>query len=885
MERKETFNELTYKSIEQNNQGRIVLFLDGEWELKHINPEAGKMHDPAFAENTGSDWYTVNVPATVQKAFFDIGEVSDPYIGRNSENIRWMEKKEWWYKRKFQVPSELKGRKLQLVFEGIDHKGDFWLNGQYLGRHTGMFGGPVYDITDRIRYDSDNELYVHLVPPPVFLSEAEQQMKPTFNYGWAYIRLVSVGIWKSVRLEATDFIRLESPFIYTKEIKQGNAIIALEGAVACDGLADSGASIRIEASISGHTFQGEEIHISHERMLTGTKTPFNFSTEIPGARLWWTHDLGKPDLYRLDLRLYNTGGRLLDSWQTLFGIRQFEIKDENKFYLNGVKLFAKGINWITCDAMLDLSYERYSHFLTMAAEANINFIRVWGGGIIETRTFYDLCDKMGILVMQDYPFMVFAFNDYFKQGFDPDLNLELVRKQSEYFVKELRNHASLALWTGGNELLSYLKRDKEGFIKLKKVQEICSSLDHTRPVWECSPSIYGEIHWYDHLEQNAYNWDFLYNILAGEIGNTWLNYSSLEGHPYHPENTALITEYGGFVSPPVMRSLKKFIPKEELDRWPPQQSDTLLWADDKGDGHYYPRWGYFEKMRSYRDLVKFAQLYRGIKIKWMTDLLRSESRFSGGFVWSLCDPSPTCFTAVVDWYGTPKKEYYYVKNAYEPVHVGVVHERITWQPGETFRTNIFIVNDTGKAIPDCTIEILVLNSRLETTYAKNISFNSVQTGLQSLEQLIFEVPDRHIKPFFVLLTLKNRRNNILSRTVELMNFEYYESSENLSYPRGEITVSGTLSKPQADGSQKLELTVTNTGMVAIQELAIDIAKPDNGDILLDDNYFWMMPGEVKTLKGILSSYYREQVRPAEYIISLSGWNVDKVISTKSFQME
>ncbi|MHA2290270.1 MAG: beta-mannosidase, partial [Promethearchaeota archaeon] len=188
---------------------------------------------------------------------------------------------------------------------------------------------------------------------------------------------------------------------------------------------------------------------SREIIINNTEIQAEFNLEYP--YLWWSHDLGNPNLYELSVTVARNG--LIDFYEQKIGIREIQLVQNNDewgesfyFRLNGVPIFAKGANWIPIDSFIPRGKIRglYQSNLVNAKEANMNMIRVWGGGVYEDDLFYDLCDELGILVWQDFPFAcaLYPYDEKFKENF---------KREAIQNIQRLRNHPSLALWCGNNE--------------------------------------------------------------------------------------------------------------------------------------------------------------------------------------------------------------------------------------------------------------------------------------------------------------------------------------------------------------------------------------------------------------------------------------------------
>jgi len=288
--------------------------------------------------------------------------------------------------------------------------------------------------------------------------------KAQYSFGWDWgPKLPDIGIWQPVELLGYDDLKIDSTYVnqklhYNKSVDRISKleqitdlgvmstdlsiIVNLQSDLSINELHQYRLRIELKAP-DGKTF-------TSETFITSLTPKVEFNLEYP--YLWWTHDLGVPNLYDLTVELLKSG--LIDSFKQKVGIREIRLIQNSDewgesflFRLNGIPVFAKGANWIPIDSFIPRGKKKglYKSNLYNAKEANMNMIRVWGGGIYEDNTFYDLCDKLGILVWQDFPFAC-AFYPYEEEY------IEDIKKEATQNIKRLRNHSSLALWCGNNEI-------------------------------------------------------------------------------------------------------------------------------------------------------------------------------------------------------------------------------------------------------------------------------------------------------------------------------------------------------------------------------------------------------------------------------------------------
>ncbi len=418
--------------------------LSGSWELAEGGEDADRL---------GRQWddaIPAHVPGSVHTALVKAGRIPDPYFGQNDAIARAQSFKTWWYKKTFPRPEGM--GQARLDFDGVAIQCHVWLNGQSLGSHNGMFGGPVFDVTELLR--PQNTLVVKLDPAPhteTGIDGNNQAWRTTvvFNncWGWHYSNIPEAGIWRAVRVEEIPAVYVRDPFIAARSAVDGlmDLQVTLHGPL-------KGWSGKLVGLISGETFDGTDLHFTRELKSDAAIQSEHYRFTIPEPRLWWPNDLGEHPLYRLNVAFLNDEGKCLSAASTTFGIRTVRMAPlpqgpaSNKynwtFVINGRPTFVKGNGWCTMDTLMDFSRDRYARFVELAESQHVQMFRAWGSGMPETDDFYDLCDRHGIMVLQEWPT---AWNSHTEQPYD------VLEETVRLNTVRLRNHPSLAMWGAGNE--------------------------------------------------------------------------------------------------------------------------------------------------------------------------------------------------------------------------------------------------------------------------------------------------------------------------------------------------------------------------------------------------------------------------------------------------
>jgi beta-mannosidase len=420
-----------------------------------------------FRNATKKDfWRTAVVPGCVHRDLHRHGLIPDPFFGRNELDLQWIEEMDWEYRAIFTLPEDFFAEEeIELVADGLDTVATVVLNDRPVARTDNMFTGHRWWVKNllqpgrnqlRVRFGSAmkyirNHRAEHQpreFNDPVGRSQVIRKQPCQFGWDWGP-RFVTAGVWRDIRLEAWTGNRLVDVKITQQHRRDGSVTLSFQPEFA---RRVSGVRISGKVLLNGRTVAAIE----------------NQKSQIEQPRLWWPNGHGAQPLYRVEIEAVDADGKLIGQWSRKIGLRTI-VLDRHKdragetfqFVVNGRPVFAKGANWIPAHSFVaGLQREDYARDLTAAADAHMNMIRVWGGGIYESEDFYDLCDERGLMVWQDF---MFACSIY--PG-DPAF-LRSVRAEAAWQVRRLRHRASLALWCGNNEI-AQLNSGSHGKINLQK---------------------------------------------------------------------------------------------------------------------------------------------------------------------------------------------------------------------------------------------------------------------------------------------------------------------------------------------------------------------------------------------------------------------------------
>ncbi len=488
---------ISHANAQTPRTAMIKVPLDKGWQFRQANTDA---------------WYPAKVPGCVHTDLLDNKLIEDPFYRDNEQKQQWIGKTDWEYQTTFKVTQQLLNHKqLELVFEGLDTYVDVFLNDRQILKADNMFRTWRVNAAPLLKA-GDNTLRLHFRSPinevlplmaklsyqlPASNDQGEKTSpftrKAPYHYGWDWgPRFVTSGIWRPVRLEAWDSARLVDLHVDQTSVNKEAAKLTAQ--------VDVLAAREVSGQLIVEDVRNHVVVAKQAVKLNSGKNHLSLDFTIARPSLWWPNGLGAHPVYEFRARLLLDGGQVADQRSVRTGLRSLQVKKENDqwgqsfaFFVNGVPVFAKGANWIPADSFPSrMTSERYRWLLKSAADANMNMLRVWGGGIYETDEFYDLCDELGILVWQDFMFAcsMYPGNTEF---------LDSVRAEAEDNVRRLRNHPSIAIWSGNNEVetawfnwgwrptLPASIWDDYQKIFDGVLKEVCAELDPGRLYWPSSP--------------------------------------------------------------------------------------------------------------------------------------------------------------------------------------------------------------------------------------------------------------------------------------------------------------------------------------------------------------------------------------------------------------
>lgn len=784
--------------------------LDGDWELLEGGSDNQRLSD---------DWskaMPAPVPGSVHTALFRAGVIPFPYFGRNQEIAKDWSTKTYWYRKTFARPQ--KGQDQTLVFHGVCNRCTVWLNGKKLGQHEGMFARIEFPIHDLLQ--DRNTLIVKLDPALPW------QQTVVFNnsYGWHYSKFPPLGIWQSVEIRGKPAVELRHPFIATRDAKAGAVDLVLDIAGPQNGWAGM-----LVGAVSPENFSGASYRFESTVQSATASKNLHLRFSVPNSQLWWPVDMGKPNLYRLKLVFKNADGNTQDVSETIFGIRTIKMAPINgrphprrfdwTFVVNDTPMFVKGAGWCTCDAMMDFSRARYDRQLTLAASQHIQMLRAWGSGMVETETFYDLCNRKGIMVMQEWPT---AWESHLSQPFD------LLEETVRHGTLRLRNHPSLAIYTGGNESIS------NPFGKaIDMMGRLNIELDGTRDFHRGEP-------W----GGSQHNYDVYWH-----------------GKPYDVSFTIQAAFFGefGIASYPCHESMLRVLPDDEKKLWPPPGDKSFAYhtpvfnSPETGDlGRQTRMSQMFTAGPDMEHFIIGTQLAQGVAVRHTLERARSRwPECTGALYYKLNDNCPAASWATVDWFGAPKISHYMIQRSYAPLLAVAMFPKGSLQ-GQAVALPIHLLDDAD-TLKDSTWEVRVraYGSNLKEIKEQRFSGRGSIKKVAKLGEFSSTPEQTNTTPLLVVTDVM--RDGVLAqRNDYVVNFEAVKDCL-FKLPQTQLAV--RIADHKA--------TITNRG--SVPAVGVHVTRKGQQDTFtVDDNYFWLEPGETNVC----------DVNEIEGL-SVSAWNADE----------
>ncbi len=787
--------------------------LNGVWRFKAIN----KYRTLPPSKNNVRQWMAATVPGTVHTDLMANNKIADPFYRMNELDVQWVDSQRWLYRREFEVTdSILKEDTIELVAEGLDTYAQIRCNGIHIGATANMFVGHRLNIKKGLRLGK-NVLEITFDSPVVKSKALQRQYgalqvaleshrvyvrKAQYSFSWDWgPKLTTSGIWRSISIEAYSRPRLVDPFIKVLSINKREAMVSFS--VGIENMSQG--PIRLTTIISGNGCD-----VRHTQAVR--KSHIVVRLRISDPHFWWPNGYGAQPMYKALLILEDSTGST-SSVELAFALRTVKLvqerDDKGKTFIieiNGTRIFCKGADWIPSDNFIPrIPPTTYERLLTLAKDAHMNMIRVWGGGIYEQDIFYELCDRLGLMVWQDF---MFACGEYPEQQWF----LRQVQDEATKVVKRLRNHPSIVLWCGNNECEwlfcaenpTKTPNDMNGAPIFRNIlPAICKELDGTRPYWRSSP--FGDGFPNDESNGNHHQW---------QVWSAWRDFKE-----YERVNARFVTEFGFQAS----ANRPTFEEITHPGDWQ-AQSPVMEFHNKQVEGNerlFRFQSAHFVVGSDFDDFIYKSQLVQAEALKTAVEHWRRRKfKTAGAIFWQLNDCWPVSSWSVVDSALRPKAAYYYAKRFFAPLLVSFKRGKDTIE--------VWGTNDTLSRA-----EVTVV-LRLQSFDGKKIWSKQVHSSLAGNSSArIFQMKRPSTNPASTYLLAQMKAEGIIASE----NRFFFVEPKHFRLSKPEIRAALS----QIAGNQE---TLTLQAKRFIKNVCIEF---DGFDVALDDNYFDMDAGGLKKL--------------------------------------
>lgn len=858
--------------------------LDGEYQYGIFDTEK----DICF----GDLRYKTKLPASAYKSVYESGLLPHYYVDDNSKLYKDLMNKIFCYERHFFVPTEKADLLAFLCFDGADYKTEVILNGHHLGEHVGISGGPYLPVKEFLRFGEENELRIIAKSPAYGVENYDahnRDGKSDRLIGWGLSgdalcsngNFCVHGITGEIRLEFLSPVHISRPFLFTEAIEDGTAHLHFSAELTREGFDET-------AVDRGYSYGEGFIYAPNRGLLCrstgrtyrlsvtmtdadGSAQHFDFDIEeqdfarsmiddgrmecqyiekditLASPRLWFPYCLGEAHLYKTEIRLF-LGEKLLDSHSFDFGVRTIRSRftEAKKFFfdlkpylfsVSGEELFLRGVNLMPQDFLYDYSDQKTERMLLLMKEAGISFIRLWGaGGKYETDRFYELCDRMGIMVWQDSIIANMTTGCWDVRLFDTLVSPNIYR---------LRNHPSLSVWCGGNEFNPY---HTDTAACLGRLRQTLAVLDPTRIFFDTTP-LGGSAHVYQNIEPTCYRKLYKEIPLMGESGiHTFPCYQSLKKSVSADELQTKIYALSDNYQKEHPKLMCHFV--ENNARRVPQM---LTRASQLGD---------IENA----DAEALCYLTQLAAYEWYQimgeAMIENFPKTAGHFPWVFSRGWNTIGIQLVDALECTTLQYYGMKKAFADLHAFLSLDEITYAPEEAMPLSIVCVSHKKGYRGKARAILEIYDPTLKSVYSeeRDVLIDGYKTAVTFPD---FVIPSHFAdKFFFISLTLKTEDGSVLhnhyrpkclSEMADAgFRAEFRDGQEPNFFYKGRETLTEQISaqrtkieaicKPLKE--RLYALSIHNAGKYPAYPVIID---GENTPIYPEDNVLLIAPGETRSL--------------------------------------
>ena len=647
--------------------------LNGKWKLYYYNQKELNAMSPE--DLTSAHCIDANVPGNVELDLINAGLLPEEiFKGENVRLLQKYEKYDWWYETDFETP-EAVGNRISLNFGGVDCYADYWLNGKKIASSENMLVSVEIDVTDHLNPNGTNKLYVHIrsahyeaarmeYPSYSLLNtwdnnnyEGILTRKPPHAYGWDIMpRVVTSGLWKDVDVVVHEEYDIKQLYVYANCISEKTARINVAYELDTDNYDGIDMDVKGVCGESEFTFRAPKRFNSFKA--------FKNSFEIENPLLWWPYGYGEANLYDVTVT-FSRDSKILCEKTVKLGIRSVRLERTDttdgingnfEFFINDTPIMCKGSNWVPLDAFHSQDSKRLDKAMELVGDIGCNILRCWGGNVYESEEFYNYCDKMGVMIWQDFSMACHAYpqDEWFQK---------LMKEEAVSVIRERRQHPSIILWSGDNECDGSIycegNNPNDNIITREVLRRAVAENDIGRPYLASSPFI----------SEAVYQTQNLKLMPEDHLWGSRDYYKS----PFYADPKCHFVSETGYHGCPSLKSIEKFIDKEYI--WPLYNNPqwNLHSTDTAGRDHrvmlmeQQVRQLFGKMPEDIEDFIFASQISQAEAKKFFIENIRTHRDTKKGVIWwNLLDGWPQMSDAVVDYYFDKKIAYDYIKRSQQP---------------------------------------------------------------------------------------------------------------------------------------------------------------------------------------------------------------------------
>lgn len=796
-----------------------------------------------FSQMNNNQWYTAEIPGSVQRDLVRHNVLPDPFYGTNEEKIQWVEDENWDFRKTFTITADqLKYDDAQLLFEGLDTHADVFLNGARILHSENMFIGYKIPVKQLLK-EGENHLYIRFYSPlqlmmparatfgydyPAGNDHREEKLsiynrKAPYHFGWDWgIRIAQMGIWKPVSLNFYNDARIEDYYVKQTSVTAQSAKI--ENQIEIQSLANVPVQAVVTVTYSLRDDAGKPV--SKNVTLQPGKNVVSIPLEVDQPKRWMPVNWGEQHLYDFRVQVLS-GNREIAKKTVRTGLRSVRLIQEpdehgKSFYfeVNGTPIFAKGANYIPGEIFTtqqDAAF--YDRLFENISATNMNFIRIWGGGIYENEDFYRQADERGILVWQDF---IFGCTPYPSD----DAFLANVREEVIYNIKRLRNHASLAFWCGNNEVeegLKYWGWQKQypvevmdawfkGYDKTfrKLIPNLVDELDGTRSYIHGSP--------YDS------NWGIPGKFASSDVHDWGLWHGRMPFEAMADRLPRFASEFG-FQSFPEMKTIRTFAEEKDFDI----SSDVMKIHQKSGIGNEVIKQYmdmYFHMPKNFEDFVYIGLVMQGNGMEEAVEAMRRGRPYCmGALYWQINDDWPVVSWSSIDYYNNWKAQHYRMRDVLAPLALGV--------ESKDGQLNYYTMSDYLQDYNNLrlTVQVIDFSTGKRKEFTERVDAKANDSRIVKTFNIADLVSETEKAYTMIHAFLSDSKGNVISS-----KDHFFFWPNKLELPETEVKTS----VQYRDGEYRVTLSSKKLAKDVFVEIPIQGAR-------FSDNFIDLLPGEKRTI--------------------------------------